>query len=500
MNINLFSSLFNKKTAHSQKHSPILKTISSLTESTNLFIYNFVTIFHHKEKETIPTLLYDEYRGLYIFENKEWSYDQLKTATIDQTQKASHSDNTLAFNRVHEIIIKKLKEINHDAEIPIHNYLIMNHLSSYEYQDLDDSIKKFLPKEKLIFNNLDAPQILEKFYDESEQKESLGSREKILGALLTQYTILDKHNKLFLCNSEQQHFIDKVLEKFTNLKAEPKSGKSSTLLLKAIFEILKAPSKKVLIIKPTMLAKDILHRQLLEIIEHGIIEFDVLSITVLTPQELVNMHLQHLKKKPQDANSFEIDALLLQKAYILADIVMCDDADLIDEKFIDYLKITQKSNALILVNSPKDSATLTFHEHYIPQEKTVTFYQNNTQAKSLFLISKLLKKIPATDILIVSNNLSREKLQEDLKSFIKDEAKLLDSSLQLTFQNFSGLQLATYQDINELSYDYVILLDTDIATMNELIYTVNVAQRSAYILYEEESEIINALKEKYENS
>jgi len=500
MNFNFFSSLFNKHTPHYQKHSAVVKTISSLTQSTNLFIYNFVTIFHHKEKQTIPTLLYDEYRGLYIFENKEWSFDELKLATISPTQKASPADNTLAFNHSHNIIIKKLKEINHNADIPIHNYLIMNHLSSHEYQNLDDSIKKFLPKEKLIFNNLDAPHILEKLHLEIEQEESLGSESKILGALLTQYTILNKQNNLFLCNYDQQHFIDKVLEKFTNLKAEPKSGKSSTLLLKAIFEILKDPSKKVLIIKPTMLAKDILHRQLLEIIEHGIIEFDVLSITVLTPQEVVNMHLQHLKKKPQNENSFEIDALLLKKEYILADIVMCDDADIIDEKFIDYIKITQKSNALILVNSPKDSATLTFHEHYIPQEKKITFHQNNTHAKSLYLISKLLKEIPATDILIVSNNLSREKLQEDLKSFIKDEAKLLDSSLQLTFQNFSGLQLATYQDINELSYDYVIILDTDTATMNELVHTVNIAQTGAYIVYEDESSIINELKEKYESS
>lgn len=500
MNVNFITSFFNKKTPQAPKRNAIVEKISSLRKNTNLSIYNFVTIFHHKEAQLIPTLIYDEYRGIYIFENKEWSFDELKNATISQTQKASQSDNTLAFNSKHEIIIKKLKEINHEAEVPIHNYLIMNHLSYHEYQNLDDSIKKLLPEEKLIFNNLDAEHILEKLNAVPQQNNPLGSLEKILGALLTQYTILDRQNNLFLSNNEQQHFIDKSLENFTNLQAGPKSAKSSVLLLKAIFEILKDPSKKVLIIKPTTLSKDILHKQLLEIIEHGIIEFDILSITVLTPQEVINTHLKRLKQNPQKKNTIEIDPILLKKGVIFADIVMCDDANLIDTKFIDYLKITQTSNSLILVNSPNDEATLSFHMNYIKQDKDVTFYQANTYAKTLYLISKLLQDTPATNIVVISSSLSREKLLEELKSFIKDEAKLLDSSLKLIFQDFSGLQLATYQDINELSYEYVIMLDTDTANINELEYAVNMAQSAAYVLYDKESEIINKLKEKYESS
>lgn len=480
MNKKFFSSLFHKSSIKQEEKNLILDKIYSLRDHTNLIIYDSVDIFHHKRSYSIPLILYDEYRGLYLFEIKKWSYDDLKDATLTQSNKTEHAEDTLSFNTMHEGITKKLDEIIHTSDIPIHNYLIMTHLSSHQYQNLDKSLKNVLFEEKIIFNNLDASQILQKLHNEKESSHSYGSTEKIMGTLLTQYTLLDKKNELFLANQQQKEFIDKELKGFTTIHSSPKSGMSSTLLLKAIFEILKNPSLKVVIIKPTKLAKDILHRQLLEIIEHAIVEFDILSVDILTPLELENK--------------------TVKKELSAADIVLCDDANLMDREFISSLKASRQRDTLVVCNSLDDEASLSFSESYLQKRKNTLFYKTNPHAKALQLTAQLLKQNRAEEILLVSDNVNREKLKDDLKFFIEDEAKLLDSNISLAFQELDTLKLASYKDLNEVLYKSVLLLDVENASIDEVEYAINHAEESVHILYEEDSQTIQQLKEKYENN
>ena len=479
MNKTFFSSLFHKSSAQKEEKNLILDKIYSLKNHTNLIIYDNVNIFHHKRSYAIPLIIYDQHRGLYIFEIKEWSYADLKNATLTQESKTQRSENTLSFNTMHEGIKKKLDEIIHNSDIPIHNYLIMTKLNSHEYQSLDESLKKVLFEEKIIFNNLKADEILQKLQNEKESNSSYGTAEKIIGTLLTQYTLLDKENELFLANTEQKEFIDKELQGLTTIKAAPKSGISSTLLLKAVFETLKNPSLKIVIIKPTKLSKDILHRQLLEIIEHAIIEFDVLSIDILTP--------------------LEIKDKTIKKELSAADIVFCDDANFIEDEFITFLKDLRKKHTLVLCNSLNDTPTLSFTTSYLQKEKGIRFYETNPHAKALQITAQLLKTEEPQELIIISNTLNREKLNDDLKFFIETQAKLLDSNISLAFQELNTLKLATYKDINEVCYSDALLLDVEDASMDELEYSINHAQNSVHILYEKESQKIEELKEKYES-
>ena len=474
MHKNFFSSLFGKSPRSKEEYNPIIDKIYSLKEHTNLIIYDNVDIFLHKRRQTIPLMIYDEYRALFLFEIKEWSYEDLKNASLIKIQKAKQAQNTLSYTIMHEAVTNKLDEIIHNSDVPIHNYLLMTHLSSYEYQNLDDSLKKILLKEKIIFNDLDADAILNKLQKEPQNQNSYGSPQKIVGSLLTQYTLVDKDNELFLANTEQKAFIDAPLENFTNIQAAPKSGLSSTLLLKAIFEILKNPSLKITIIKPTKLAKDILHRQFLEIIEHAIIEFDILSVTILTPDE--------------------IDT---KKNSALGNIIMCDDGMLMQEEFIAHLKSLQAKHKIVLTNDTADKVTFSFKESYLLKEKDILFYETNPHAKALQLIAQLLKQKDSKELLIVSNSDNRTKLVDDLKFFIEEEVKAFDSSVSLTFQELETLKLATYTDLNELIYNDAILLDIDEATNHELEYAINHAQESVHILYAEDSQNLQQLKEIY---
>lgn len=479
MTQNFLSSFFGKTKQKQEKREPLLEEIYSLKKHTNLTIYDSVDIFLHKRNYHIPLLIYDAYRGLYLFEVKEWSYDELKDATITQTQKAPHAQNTLSYSSMQEGISRKLDEVIHTSDIPIHNYLLMTNLSSHEYQNLDASLKERLPQEKIIFANMGADAILKKLQQEQESQLSYGSAEKIVGSLLTQYTLLSQNNELFLANEEQKAFIDAELPKFSTLNAAPKSGLSTTLILKVIFEILKNPTLKAVIIKPTTLSKDILHRTFLEIIEHGIIEFDILSLEILTPSEA--------KSK------------LAKKHSALANMVFCDDTSLLSEEFINAFKSSQRKATLLLGDAAAQNPTFTFSRSYLLQEKEVHFYETNPHAKALQLCAGLLKTKEPNDIIIVANSLNRDKLLDDLQSFIKDEAKIVNSSIGLAFQELDGLKLATYKDLLDVPFQDAILLDIEDASEQELEYCIDHADSSVHILYEDETKNIQQLKEKYES-
>ena len=478
MSQNFFSSFF-KTTKKQEKTAPLLKKIYTLKRNTNLTIYDSVDIFLHKRSYFVPLLIYDAYRGLYLFEIKDWSYEELKNATVTRTQKAQHAQNTLSYTTMQEGIRRKLDEIIHTSDIPIYNYLLMTDLSSQEYQSLNTSLKEQLPSQRIIFQNMESQAILKKLQQEDESQLTYGSAEKIIGSLLTQYTILSKDGELFLANEEQKAFLDATLKGTLTLNAAPRSGLSTILLLKAIFEILKDPSKRVLIIKPTRLAKDILHRAYLEIIEHAIVAFEILNVEILTPHELK----ERLSKKRTP----------------LADLVLCDDASLLQEEFREMLKASQRKTTLLIADAASQNADFTFAKSYVPQKQKILFYKTNPHAKALQLTNKLLKTKEPKELIVIANSLNRDKLSEDLKFFIKDEAKILDSNTSLAFQDLDMLKLANYQDIIDVPFNDAILLDAEKASMQELEYCINHADSSIHILYEDETKNIQKLKEKYES-
>jgi hypothetical protein len=476
----------------------LVKKLKSLSRHSNLLIFSNLKIYHHSNNYDIPLLMLDELRGLYIFEIKSWSYDDLKNATIEKAQNQASSKDTLSFDNTQEIIRKKFNELTHNDGVPIFNYLIMENLSADEYEHLNESFKTLLPLNKLIFSDSSESDIFKKLQKASAEDYSLQSTNNILGTLLIQYAILDEENDLQFCTQEQIDFLDKPLEKITYLNGLPASGKSTLLLLKSLVEILNSPFKKIIIVKPTSLACDIFKRKLLDIVEHAIVEVDLTSIEIVTPVELVNKHLQKLGKT-LCSDALKIDESLMHKSFKVADIIMCDDTFSYPDRFVEYLQVLQKKSTLLLVNPKKTTLSLDLSCNFREVAREVYFNKTNPHAKSLHLVSTLLRDCKPEDILVVSNSLSREKLRDDLESFIESPTILLDSSQHLIYQNFNGLLLATYQDINALSAKYIIILDLCFTSMHELEYAINLATKSVYVLYEEDCQEITNLRNKYEN-
>ncbi|MFK5938395.1 MAG: hypothetical protein QM497_08365 [Sulfurimonas sp.] len=500
MNLSFFTSLFKKdNTSLSLVDSILVKQLKAVSISNSFSLFNNVTIFHHTNTYHIPLMLLDESRGLYIFEKKEWSYDDLKNATVEKAQQQESSNSTLSYQKSQNLINQKFNELTHHDSVPIFNYLLMENLNTAEYEHLNDSFQELLPKDRVIFNDSTQEVILDKLHDVKRSELPLPPSKDIIGNLLIQYTILENNNALEICTQEQINFIDASISGVEILNAVSRSGKSNTLLLKAILHILKNRDEKIIIIKPTVLSCDIFKKKILDIVEHAIIDIDLTQISILTPLELVNLHLKKLNKSPIKEKLY-IDNILLKKKFKIAEFLMCDDANLYEDYFIDYLRHIQKNANLLLVNKKTKNAKYSFTKSFTADTKTILFYQANQHAKTLLVISKLLLNEEAKSILIVGNSLSKEQLHHDLEHFIEEKSYLLDSSQNLINQSLDSLLLANYADINELNADHIILLDTCFSNFGEVEYAIGLAKKSVTIIYEKKCETINKLKEEYENN
>jgi len=496
MNISSITSFFKKKSSQLPRLDTILiKRLKSLSAETNLLIFKDVKIYHHASTYHIGLIVLDSLRGLYLFESKEWSYDELKNANIQKAKNQENSNDTLAYENTQNIIKQKNNELTHNDGVAMFNYLLMENLNADEYEHLNDSFKSLLPQEKIVFSDSNQADILKKLQDSSTQRNDLASINDIMGTLFFQYTILDHQNKNHFCTQEQRTFIDTPLEPISYLNGVHGSGKSSLLILKAIVEIINKKAQKIIIIKPTHLACDILKQKLLSIIEHAIIEIDLTSIEIITPLELLNKH--HVKLAKESLSHVEIHPKLMKKAYHFADIIMCDDSDTLIDGFIPYLSFIQKKSTLLLVSSNMQTDNTNLSKNFRLENKKINFHKTNPHAKVLHLISKLLTK-NLNKILVVSNSISKEKLLEDLTSFIEETPQTLDSSLALINQNFTNLLFCSYEDINELNVNHIILMDLCFLSENSIEYALNLAQTSVDVVYEEECEEIKELRNRYE--
>ncbi len=499
MKLSFLPNLFSKyKKSLKTPDSIILKELKSVNEQSDILVYEEITIYHHSKSFFIPLLLLDPSRGIYLFEHKDWSYDDLKNAKIEKATHQDASEETLAFEKSHEFIQQKFYEITQKACVPIHNFLIMGHLNSSQYEHLDASFKELLPQERIMFNDLSKEEIIKKIKNIHMPKETLPSVSDIMGNILVQYTILDSQNNLHMATREQQAFIDAPFSSFEILSSSTGSGKTTSILLKIIVQKLRNPNLRIMIIKPTTLSCDLLKRKFIHLVDRACFEFSITEIEIITPFELLNRHLKKLKK-PTLESEVHVSEILMNKEFDVADVILCDDSDMLSNEFKYYLKHIQRKSNLLLVKSAKLlHETYAFSKNFVKEKKKVIFTQANPHAKALQIIASLLESHMPKEILVVCNALSKEKLSDDLEYFIKDKAILLDSSKKLIDQDLNHLLIATYSEINSIDARFVILMDVCFASLVELEYAFNICQESVYVLYDDECEKLNSLRSDFE--
>lgn len=239
--------------------SLLVKKIKNSAEEFNFLLYENVTIYHHDKNFFIPLLIVNPESGIYLFEYKDWTFDELKNSTIQKATNQESKDNSLAFDRTHTFLKQKFKELTHNEDVPIYNYLLMENLNSYEYKHLNDSFKELLPQNSVLFSDSNDGEISKKL-KQVDKNIDIPNIKDIVGNLLIQYSILSEDKELYIATKEQIDFIESKSVGASKLIGKDGSGKTSALILKAISELLKNPKIKIVIIKPTVMACNIIKK------------------------------------------------------------------------------------------------------------------------------------------------------------------------------------------------------------------------------------------------
>ena len=498
MKLPFLSTLKKTKKVLTLPDSLLVKRLKNVADENYLLLFEDIVIYHHTNSLSIPILIVDWERGIFIFEHKDWSYNMLKNKKAQKANNQEHSKETLAFDNSNNFIKRKFKELEHIGDsVPVFNYVLMENMDEDEYEYLDDSFKKLLPKDKILFNNSSPMNILSRMHKNTTDKDKLPDLTTIISTLFVQYTVLNDYNYIHIASKEQREFIDTPLPKYYKLISSYGTGKTSSIILKTILQKLQDPDIHIIIIKPTLLACEIIKKKIVDTLDHCSVDIDMLSVEVLTPKELINRHHNKLKLTPLN-KKITIDPALFKNRFQPPGLLIVDDCEQYTKDFIDYATHLKKKNSLIVVENTKE---LNYDDKYSKKFiNTKTYYHKANQlAKALYLISTLLQKNSAKDILIVADSLSLEKLKDDLKYFIEDKAELLDSTKKLINQNLNNLRLSTYEDTNSISSRFVILMDIDTVELDSIIYAHNLAIDSAYILFEDESENLSKLRNEFEN-
>ncbi len=186
--------------------------------------------------------------GLVIVEVKAWSYNFLKDCTVERGRLKHLKSGKTYTNPIYEIR-RFLEGLFDLGGKPVGWVFFLPNLSYKDYDKLPEEIKAFLPKEKTIF---------QEDYTELTSKEII--REKIFGSLADFYTKipqevieknLQKVRKLLFPYLEipqvdgtldeiQEQLLYSLKKDYRIIRGGPGSGKTVTLLGKAIHEALKA--------------------------------------------------------------------------------------------------------------------------------------------------------------------------------------------------------------------------------------------------------------------
>jgi len=473
MNLNFFSSLFkkeSKKTDLTLPDSILVKKLKFLCKQNNYLLYENITLYHHNNSLFIPFIILDPLRGIYLFEDKTWDYNELNSHKIEKQHNTEKSKDSLSYENTNNFIHKKLGEVIHNYSVDIFNFLLTQNLSLDNYEHLENEKKNLLPREKIIFNDTNDDEILAKLKSVKDEDRHMPDAKILMANLLTQFLILDANKPIELASDEQQKFILNRDYNVESLEGLSLSGKTSALLLKSILLKLENKNTSVTIIKPTTLSCDLIKVGLMNLVEYSIIDVDITSINVITPNEF-------------------------EESRVISDYILCDDSNLLEEDFLAYLLTFSNKSKISLVNSREEvdinfKLTKKFHKHKLEIE----FIKTNPHVKTLELISHYVRLAKHKKVLVISNNENKIKLIDNLTPSIKEKVVLLDSSKNIIDQGRSYIILSDYDNINAQRADIIIILDMCDLSQDELGYAISLANEKVYLIYESECDNINTLK------
>jgi hypothetical protein len=339
----------------------------------------------------------------------------------------------------------------------------MEQLTQKEFNHLDKSFKELIPQERILFSDSKIDEISSKINRLNKNKPYTVSNTLIY--LLSQYTVFSKTNEVFFANERQIEFIDLNPNSNLALLGKRVSGKSYSLLQKALYEKLKNPKNNIIIIAPSVLHADILKSKLIQIIEHANIK--LLDLQIFTPEDIIKIYYKKMKKPI--TKKLSIDANMLKKDFLNADTIFCDDIHLMDDEFKSFLYHLKNKTRFICVDYDDNSNGFLFDKSYASDIYEV-FYTDDELSKAIRIIYNLYQEKEKSIILYHNRS---NKIEKDIQTYIGEKVSVIDTELKLYNQN-AKIYISKYKNNIPLHADFVVFIDccqTDIKILRDITKT-----------------------------
>jgi len=431
----------------------------SILNSNGVLLQDF-TLFYHSTVLSIDLLIFLPHYGLYLGEKISWKSSDLNGASVERPSGKNKKTSTTRLESTEKILHQKLEDVLSFDSTPIERFFWMEYLSESEFDALDSSFHKLLPKERLLFCDDDIQSILDKLISLGKYQEVPYSKLKVIGSLQAHTLLLPTTAEPFgaFLDNEQQIFLDTPLTHSPlMLGGECASGKSTVLVRKILKILLEDLDAKLMIITPTLLNGETLRQELIALADFAIVHLDFSRLQFLSPNKLY---------APIDSHELPNDLTH----------IVCDDIQLLDITSF----FTLKEKFIILSGPIMDEKST--------QQRLKKIYRNplinsvhfsHTKGALYTLLSGLrnhLDVLATSPVMIILPN---EELVIEYKNAIDEylhlESRILNTSFSLQYKSLESITLSPLELISALSVSHCYLINID---SNSLLYPLALSRAS----------------------
>ncbi|MDF1879722.1 hypothetical protein JHD50_00135 [Sulfurimonas sp. MAG313] len=476
--MSIFSKFFSSSTPTTQspdraKHLNYLKNLFP-----NNHIYTQVPLFNKLDSYVIEHMMLHPHIGIILLNYFDYDAVMLKGLTVSSsTDTDTHAD--IKTDSARQFISQRFDEIFHKQLCPVRSILICPNLSSDEFDALDKSFHKLIPKDSVLFSDSTDSHYKKVLLKQNEiSYDTLQIKRALFSELVMSKTRL-------LANEEQERIIHLDIKDKQNLVyGLPGSGKTSTLVSKALYEKMKNPNLKLLLLGNYVCNMHKLQELIFSFVEN--------SHWGLNPADILVSSSETIRRRISEKEKF--------------DLIVCDDINEGDIK--PTLELLEKEGKLLasshykftdfnifpleknFLHSPALCAACEGHKvEYLKDH--LSFLAGNTSMHLILTLAALLKECEPQDITVIQGQ------KDDLLN-IKDEINDYFEPITYLFDEDKldkAIGLYPLSHLPCLLNKYIIILvsDTDKYDPIELITR---AQTKTFILSESEEvyNIINTIK------
>jgi len=449
-----FSLLRSKTANHTSKKAnlyPPQETLEKAISDLEGTLLQKFTLFHHTTARPIDLLIFLPHYGLYLGERLTWKKSDLKGATVEQPTQNSKKSPTTQLESTQKLIHQKLEDVLSFDSTPIERFFWLENLTEAEFDLLDSSFHKLLPKQRLLFSDDTLQNIHDKLTALGTYHDHPYSKLKVVGSLQAHTLLLPTIAEPFgaFLSTSQADFLEAIPPKGSPLilGGVYASGKSTVLIRKVAHILLDNLSAIMVIITTTRLNGEIFRQNLVELGEFASVTFDFTRIHFIHPNSLYGAI---------DPNEVPNNVTH----------IICDDMHLLDvTDFIHKMIQSKGVNALLSGSILTENTTpyILKHPYRSPEIRQEPRCDAPTLLYTLmFRLRDHLANLGSTPIMIVvPESVALKEYKKAIDEYFHLESRILDDTFSLQYKNLDSITLSTPEFISAVSVSHAYLINLD---------------------------------------